>query len=203
MSERHVQILRTHQTVKERNFTADRQSGIQTVWLRTCYDKDLAEKYEDMFRWAEIAGDQYLDDSTRYAFDDGRADHWRQVLLCMPGITDSQGITDNEGDGSILEYLSGLNDPEMRAQAENLEDEGLRTLALKELEFQAVLYLVDREALQTGLVKMIWLDEYGLNAWENVLDPRDTCSFMGALMGATRLDEFSGGLDGRGSLIRC
>lgn len=34
---------------------------------------------------------------------------------------------------------------------QHLEDEGDRALALKELEFQVVMYLLDREAIKSGL----------------------------------------------------
>ncbi|CRL30821.1 unnamed protein product [Penicillium camemberti] len=38
---------------------------------------------------------------------------------------------------------------------QHLEDEGDRALALKELEFQVVMYLLDREAIKSGLIKML------------------------------------------------
>ncbi|KAF4772527.1 hypothetical protein HAV15_012143 [Penicillium sp. str.  len=57
----------------------DRARIVLAVWLRTCYDKDLSEKYEDMKAEgeieAEIGPNRYLDDSNRYAFNDGTPDY--------------------------------------------------------------------------------------------------------------------------------
>ncbi|KAJ5182590.1 hypothetical protein N7492_000206 [Penicillium capsulatum] len=65
-------LTRTHQTIHERNFTRPAGCGIHTIWLRTCYDEHLVEKYEDMRQWAEVEGDGFLVEAARYAFDDGR-----------------------------------------------------------------------------------------------------------------------------------
>ncbi|CAG8904058.1 unnamed protein product [Penicillium egyptiacum] len=176
---------------------------MQTIWLRTCYDEDLSEKYEDMKAEgeieAEIGSNRYLDDSNRYAFDDGTPDHWRQVLVRVPGITDLMGIDDERG---VLKYRSCQNDDEIRAECEELEDEEDRALALKELEFQVVVYLLDREAIETGLIEMLWLDEHGSSAWEIRVHPYTVEWLAAAFLGATRLSEMSGGSSGRGSFIR-
>ncbi|KAJ5430990.1 hypothetical protein N7445_008722 [Penicillium cf. griseofulvum] len=148
---------------------------------------------------AGIGSNRYLDDSNRYAFDDGTPDHWRQVLVRVPGITDFMGIDDERG---VPKYQSCQNDDEIRAQCEELEDEKGRVLALKELEFQVVVYLLDRGAIETGLIKMLWLDKYGSSAWENQVHPYTVERLAAALLGATRLSEMSGGSSGRGSLIR-
>ncbi|KAJ5248612.1 hypothetical protein N7468_000063 [Penicillium chermesinum] len=134
-----------------------------------------------------------LDDRNRYAFDD-----WRQVLVRVPGITDFRGVA---YDGDVLTYYSGKNDKEMRAQCEEIEDEDSRSLALAELEFQVVVYLLDREAIETGLIKMLWVDEHGNSAWENRVEPSSLNALSGALMNGIRLDEIAGGDSGRGSLI--
>ncbi|KAJ5148551.1 hypothetical protein N7448_000129 [Penicillium atrosanguineum] len=198
-----IKILSIHQSIQERNICANEEGSMQTVWLRTCYDKDLSEKYEDMKAKgeieAEIGPNRYLDDSNRYAFDDGTPDHWRQVLGRLPGITDFMGIDNERG---VLKYRSCQNDDEIRAQCEELEDEEYRALALKELEFQVVVYLLDREAIETGLIKMLWLDEHGNSAWENRVEPSTVEPLAVAFLGATQLSEMSGGSSGRGSLIR-
>ncbi|KAJ6133525.1 hypothetical protein N7471_008740 [Penicillium samsonianum] len=197
-----IHILSIHQSIHERNICANEESRMQTIWLRTCYDKDLSEKYEDMKTEgkidADIGSNRYLDDSNRYAFDDGTPDHWRQVLVRVPGITDFIGIDDERG---VLKYRSCLNDDEIRAQYEALDDEEERTLALKELEFQVVVYLLDREAIETGLIKMLWLDEHGNSAWENRVDSCSVETLAVAFLRATQLSEMPGGSSGRGSLI--
>ncbi|KAJ6098612.1 hypothetical protein N7467_000147 [Penicillium canescens] len=96
-----IQILSIHQSIHERNICANEEGTMQTVWLRTCYDKGLCEKYEEIKAEgeidAEIGLNRYLDDSNRYAFDDGTPDHWRQVLVRVPGITDFMSIDNEEG----------------------------------------------------------------------------------------------------------
>ncbi|OQE39092.1 hypothetical protein PENCOP_c007G03819 [Penicillium coprophilum] len=171
---------------------------MQTVWLRPCYDEDPNEKYKVMRAEAEVTCDRYLDDNTRYAFDDGSPDCWRQVLVRVPGITDFMGI---DSDRDALQYRSGQNEDELRAQREELEDEGYRTLALKQLEFQAVIYLLNREAIKTGLVKMLWLDEHDYSAWKNRVAPSCLGALAGAFLSCIQLDEITGGTSGRGSMI--
>jgi hypothetical protein len=146
----------------------------------------------------EITPARYLDDSNRYAFDDGSSDHWRQALVRVPGITDFRGIGD---DADVLTYRSGKNDEEIRAQCEEIEDEESRILAFIELEFQVVVYLLDREAIETGLIKMLWLDEHGNSVWENRVDPSSLEGLAGAFLSCIRLSEITGGNSGRGSLI--
>jgi hypothetical protein len=59
--------------------------------------------------------------------------------------------------------------------------------------FQVVVYLLDREAIKTGLIKMLWLDEHGSSAWENRVEPSTIESLTVAFLSATPLSEMSGG----------
>jgi hypothetical protein len=83
-------------------------------------------------------------------------------------------------------------------------EEVWRDLALVELKIQAGLYLLDREAIESGLIKILWLDEHGNIAWHNRLDPStsDLDGFMMALLSATSLVELAGYDGTRGSLIK-
>lgn len=190
-------MLATHQTAYERNISLVSCNGWQTVWLRTCYDPDLAEKYEKMKRESSVpgwgvSGNKILDDPSRYDFDDGSEDSWRQVLIRVPGITDFRGVFDMDGDGSKIQNISGQDDDEMVTLAE--EEEQWRDLSLAQLRIQAGLYLLDREAIESGLIKILWLDEYGWIAWENRLDPftSDLSMLTGTLLNATNLVELTG-----------
>lgn len=49
-----IQNLSIHQSIHEQNICANEESRMQTVWLRTCYDEDISEKYEDMKAEGEI-----------------------------------------------------------------------------------------------------------------------------------------------------
>ncbi|RLL93600.1 hypothetical protein CFD26_102089 [Aspergillus turcosus] len=208
ISEEIKRVLATHQTVHERNISLVSSDGWQTVWLRTCYDPDLADKYEEMKGRSDVPGwgvseNKILDDPTRYNFDDGSKDSWRRVLVRVPGITDFHGIIDQNGDGSDLQYKSGQNDEFMVAQAEEESEEDWRDLARAELKIQAGLYLLDREAIESGFIKTLWLDEHGDVAWDNRLDPF-TSNLDGltmALLSATSLVELTNYDGTRGALI--
>ncbi|KAF9888289.1 hypothetical protein FE257_008859 [Aspergillus nanangensis] len=110
-----------HQTAHERNISLVSCTGWQTVWLRTCYNPDLANKYEEMKRESEIpgwgiSGNKILDDLSRYDFDNSK-DSWRQVLIRVPGITDFYGVWDIDGGGSSdMRYHSGQDGEEIIAQ---------------------------------------------------------------------------------------
>lgn len=144
-----------------------------------------------------IIGDKVLDDPMRYAFEE----NWRMVLVRMPGITDFWGLSDQNGDGAMLKYRSRLDDGAIRAQYERIEDADFQALALKALEFQALLYLVDREAIEMGLIKLLWLDEHGCCAWENRVAPASMYQLAGALLGATSFWELTQGNATRGCLL--
>lgn len=208
ISEEIRRVLATHQTAHERNVSLVSSTGLQTVWLRTCYDPDLASKYEELRRNSVVPGwcagwNKTLDDPTCYDFDDGSEDSWRRVLVRVPGITDFGGIIDENGDGSDLQYKTGQNDEYLVAQAEE-EREDWRDLAVAELKTQAGLYLLDREAIESGLVKILWLDEHGNVAWDNRLDPitSDLEGLMGALMNSTSLVELTNYDGTRGAMIK-
>ncbi|GLI81500.1 hypothetical protein PoHVEF18_009881 [Penicillium ochrochloron] len=209
LSEEIKRVLATHQTAHERTISLVSCDGCQTVWLRTCHDLDLAEKYEQMKWESEVPGggdpgeDKILDDPSRYNFDDGSSgDSWRRLLTCMPGIADFRGVFDMDGDGSNIRYISGQDDEEMVARRQDIEERSRRELSIAELRIQVGLYLLDREAIESGLIKILWLDEHGQIAWENRLDPfTSTLSRLtGCLLNATSLVELAG-YDGSGGAL--
>ncbi|KAL4934862.1 hypothetical protein BDV06DRAFT_217834 [Aspergillus oleicola] len=91
-----------------------------------------------------VIGDKILDHPTYYDFDDDGSN--------------SCGVWGEDSGGSSIQYHSGQDDKEMIAH-------------LAQLRIQAGLYLLDREAIESGLIKILWLDEHGQVAWENRLDP--------------------------------
>jgi hypothetical protein len=107
-----------------------------------------------------------------------------------------------DGDGSNIQYISGQEDEEMVARRQGIEERRRRDLSLAELRIQVGLYLLDREAIESGLVKILWLDEHGQIAWENRLNPfTSTLSRLtGCLLNATSLVELAG-CSTRGALI--
>ncbi|PWY95288.1 hypothetical protein BO94DRAFT_508457 [Aspergillus sclerotioniger CBS 115572] len=163
-------VLATHQTIHERNCSLVTCDGWQTIWLRTCYDPHLENTYAQIKRqsgvpgWG-ISGNKILDDPTRYNFEDD----WRRVIFCMPGITDFGGVVDMDGEGGDLQYKNVQNDAWMVEQAEI--DADWWNLAHAGLRIQVGVYLVDREAIESGTIKILWLDEHAEVIWENRLDP--------------------------------
>ncbi|KAL4902111.1 hypothetical protein BDW74DRAFT_187067 [Aspergillus multicolor] len=203
LSEEIKRVLATHQTAHERNISLVSSTGWQTVWLRTCYDPSLAARYEQMRSDSEVprfgvSGDKILDDRTRYDF----GDDWRQVLVRVPGISDFSGVWGEDIGGGSGRYISGQDDEEMIAQAQQGE-ERWRELSLAQLRIQVGLYLLDREAIESGMIKILWLDEHGQVAWENRLDSsRSVLSRLtGCLLNATSLVELASYDGTRGAMI--
>ena len=114
----------------------------------------------------------------------------------MPGITDFSGVfgPDSDSDGSNIRCISGQDDEEVVAK--NLEEgeERWRELNLAQLRIQAGLYLLDREAIESGLIRILLLDEHGRIAWENRLDSFTSSleQLTGALLNAPSLVELAG-----------
>ena len=116
----------------------------------------------------------------------------------MPGIKNLHGVFDMDGAGGNIQYINGQDDEEM-VEAQEAEVQW-RALSLKQLRIHAGL---DREVIESGLIKIIWLDEHGQIAWENQLDPC-TCDLgrlTGALLNATDLVELAGYDGTYGALI--
>ncbi|EAW23689.1 uncharacterized protein NFIA_032530 [Aspergillus fischeri NRRL 181] len=207
ISEEITRVLASHQTVHECNVSVVSSDGWQTVWLRTCYDLNLKSKYEEMKQSSNVPGlavpeDKVLDDPTRYNFDNGSEDSWRQVLVRVPGLTDFGGIIDMDGDRSNMQYRSGQNNEYLVRHAEESEEDW-RDVIRAQLKFQAGLYLLDREAIESGLIKILWLNEHGSIAWDNRLDPftSDLEELAGALLNATSLAELANYDGTRGAMI--
>ncbi|CBF76147.1 predicted protein [Aspergillus nidulans FGSC A4] len=169
LSEEIKRVLATHQTAHERNISLISCDGWQTVWLRTCYDPGLADKYKQMKSTSEVpgwgvSGDKILDDPARYDFDDDGSNSWQQVLIRVPGITDFSGVWGEGDGGSSIRY---------------------------------------RSHIESGLIKILWLDEHGQVAWENRLDTSTSAlsRLTGSLLNATSLVEMTGYDGTRGTLI--
>lgn len=170
MSEADIQrIFVNNQTIHERNMTLVNTEGLQTVWLRTCYDPRFEAKYQSLLEASGANVLSYirvLDDPERYDFEARDKDFWRQVLRRMPGITDLSGLSDYNVYGKGLYYNSGKNDKDLIEGAEETGD-----LALAELEMQAGIYLLDKDSIKSGVITILWLDEHGNVAWESQLNP--------------------------------
>jgi hypothetical protein len=197
-------IFTPHQTIQERNISARCCYGWNIVWLRTCYAPALAQKYLELERSVGAKVDMgcltnptnVLDDPALYAFqgtDQGVLD---QLLLRIPGLTDNKGILDEYGDGTFLAYGSGKNDPD---EIERAEDDELRIVAL---EVQNFMYVVDDEAVEKGIIKVWWFDEFGKIIWDNTTTADvDLSGIIGGFMDGQGFVDVVGEDSERGDVI--
>ncbi|CAO2654310.1 Nn.00g110430.m01.CDS01 [Neocucurbitaria sp. VM-36] len=182
-------VLRPHQTSFERNLCL-RPAG--PIWLRTCYAPELAKTYEDMDPaqgWGVIDLGASLNDERLYSFDSA----WHLILTRVPSIGDcDNGIDPDDAD---------LWPPPTEAIRLPLFDAGLRATA--------IIYLVDRQALEEQLVTVLWLDCHGECVWWYRIKADDLLDFSGYLAATAGLTEVSwmddfegvGKVFERGSLI--
>jgi hypothetical protein len=110
-----------------------------------------------------------LDDSNIYSFDGD----WARVLLRLPELCD------------VVRFANEELHEEREQEIEGAED-GMERLSMKVVER---LYIVDREALEEGLVKVIWLDCHGECLWNNKIRPEGMLDFTGAWRAMVSLDE--------------
>jgi hypothetical protein len=209
-SEQISRMFIPHQSTQERNLSAKFCCGWNTVWLRTCYEPSLDQAYRDIERaaGARIEGgclespELILDNASLYAFEGSDQEVLDQLLLRLPGLTDAQGIVDDYGDGSVLMYGSGKNDPEAMERAD--ADDVCRELRLVELDVQNFMYVVDDEAVERGLVKIWWYGEKGNIVWDNVAAMPDANldGMLGAIMDGQGFVDLVGEESQRGDVIR-
>jgi hypothetical protein len=193
-----------HQTIQERNIGARHCYGWNIVWLRTCYAPSFTQKYLELERSAGARADMgcltdpnnVLDDLTRYAFTGTDQQILDQLLLRIPGLTDAKGVLDEYGDGSFLAYGSGKNDPD---EIIRVEGDELRTVALG---IQNFVYVVDEEAVEKGIIKVWWFDEFGKIVWDNITTvDADLSGILGGFMDGQGFVDVVGEESGRGDVI--
>ncbi|KAF2872803.1 hypothetical protein BDV95DRAFT_398611 [Massariosphaeria phaeospora] len=184
-------ILVPHQSIQERNLSARCCSGWNTVWLRTCYAPSLAD-----------SPNHVLDDASLYDFEGSDQDVLDQLLLRLPGLTDAFGIMDEYGDGSLLRYASGLDDPEAIERAEHVEESvEIEKIALN---IQNFVYVVDGEAVGKHIVKIWWFNEFGKIIWDNIalIPDTDLDGLLGAILDGQGFMDIVAETPQRGDVLR-
>lgn len=153
-------IFAPHQTTQERNVALQTHAAHHApVWLRTCYAPALADIYATFALDLEsILGNisQILDDKAVYG---PFSDDWSRVLLRIPAIVDTVFYVD-EADAD-LRSMEGVYLPPGEGEEYR---QGLYDAQLRET---TMLYLIDEEALQTDMIKVLWLDIHGNCIWDN------------------------------------
>lgn len=182
-----ARLFTPHQTPRERNLMARRAvvTSPDPVWLRTYYDTDsrpdLEETYAAMVGFVvgeglvDQAGGGVLDDAGLYRFCDG---DWACVLVRLPELSDVVRY------GSKELYEERKREMDEGGQVD--EDGGIEAL---DEEVVARVYLVDTEALEEGMVKVLWLDCHGECVWHNKVRAEEILDLTGAWMATASLVE--------------
>jgi hypothetical protein len=164
------------QTVQERKI---QPNGLEDpVWLRTCYNPDLDEAYEELADNAELAegysitnSAAVLDNSSLYNF----GSDWTKILTRIPRLCDFVTGSVSEDYNDWEEYKAG-----------DCEMSGLERISR---HVHTVVYVVDEDAIKERLVKIMWLDSHGNCVWDNKMKPEGLTALRGGLTGGGSLCE--------------
>lgn len=102
-----------------------------------------------------------LDDKNLYNFEED----WSKILLRMPQLPD------------VVPYCNYPEDEDKDFMDDKPEDEALLPIWKAELKWRSVHYILDREAQEKRLLKVIWLDLQGNCVWWNWMTPIGTQNF--------------------------
>ncbi|KFH45110.1 hypothetical protein ACRE_040910 [Hapsidospora chrysogenum ATCC 11550] len=172
-----------YQTTQERNLTAIRagRTSPEPVWLCTC-SRESRAKFEAAYaallapviEESLIVEYGVLDDVEVYGhFEDG---DWSRVLVRIPQLCD------------VVRANSDVLHEEMEREMERMMEEIVKEECgeMEKLDVTVVdnVYLVDAEALQEELVKVLWLNCHGECVWHNKIAADDIHEFMGYQLAA-------------------
>jgi hypothetical protein len=190
-------VFAIFQTIHERNACVERNVADEhPVWLRTCYDPALEERYQelrdeceayepysvddaDVFEDASLYADLPVTEVQDISGSDQRVGGVQALLLRAPGLTD-------------VDMFYTVEDAQRAADLDNEDEDDLDELSPEQLAVELVskkakwlIYVVDEEVLRDdrGLVKIMWMDQHGQCVWENKIEPNVMASFRGALSG--------------------
>jgi hypothetical protein len=106
-----------------------------------------------------------LDDVKLYGCYDGG--DWSRVLVRIPELCD------------VIRYPSEEVYEEMQSELEELFEEGCTEMEKLDMTVVTRVYLVDAEALEEELVKVLWLDCHGECVWHNTIKADDILHLTG------------------------
>jgi len=186
-----TRILPRFQTVQERNFCSHRNQP--PALLRTYYGEvngqDHDEAYQTMASNAEL--EQIIDengawnDKNLYEF----SDDWQHILLRVPELCDqleSEVDEDGEGDEDGAQY-EGTEAPPTS------DDDALQGwLGYHDRKIVNRLYICDREALESGKIKVFYLDCHGKSIWHHKFKKENFIEYSGMVHACLFLDEING-----------
>ena len=155
-------ILQPLQTVQERNLHLDITDKV--IWLRTCYEPGADSEHErllsslcyDIEEATEGDGDEcLLDDQTLYDY----GDDWTRIFRRLPELV--------KGDHrSFDDHKQAIRDAQVKAirEFENNRDEDIKEPSYNIVHIMCQtnhLFIEDAEALRTGSLLVVWLDDCG------------------------------------------
>lgn len=97
----------------------------------------------------ELSRDCRLDNPTRYS-DYGTLDQWRKSIFRCPGLTEFKVYN--------LQCPSEQIRSQFEVKCEQPGDDWCKHLVLQQHETQALLCLLDREAIEMGMIEVVLLD---------------------------------------------
>ncbi|KAI8939183.1 hypothetical protein NX059_005016 [Plenodomus lindquistii] len=204
-----VHIFKPYRSNHERNLSAKFCCGWDTLWLRTCYTLALSQQYLELEQAVGVRvegsclenSNHVLNDASLYAFIGTDQQVMDQLLLRLPGLTDSQGIQDEYGDGSLLLYGNGKNDAEAIEKSESGDERQVKTVALNVQNF---VYAVDDEAEENNIIKVWWFDGFGKIVWDNIADVPESNldGILGAIMNGQGFADLVGEDSQRGDVVQ-
>lgn len=204
-----ARVLAPHQTIQERNITGFlSESGgggayNPPVWLRTCYDPDLEDRYQEMYSDAEIIDiEAELVDEALYNF----GDDWEKIFFRLPQLARTDLVRDDPAreSGREREEQSNGHDNDGGDDDHDNDNDGgddddaddfdaiINAAYDIEPEVRYTIYVLDAEAIRTGLIKIKWLGEFGDVVWENKVAPEQMQDLKGGMGSGQGLGELVG-----------
>lgn len=176
--------LKPFQTMQERNASIGRNAaGEHPIWLRTCYDVALNDKYESLKDQCEVNSGYSVDQLETFDDEALYATH----PLGNVGL-DGGGVEVLTLRAPMLADVTKYYRPQdaLRDQFEDNEDDWAPEqidLERASKDAQWLVYLVDEEVLTDGkdLIKMMWMDVHGICVWKNRIHPGRMGPFRGSL----------------------
>lgn len=180
-------VFTPHQTAQERNLLASRASRTahDPIFLRTCYDPALASAYDTLAQ-------HFVGEPAEVIEPDGVFD---DAALYLVDSEDGDDGDEEGGDGGLARFL--LRVPELvdvtRCRSE--KEYARRTQGPPapagggKPETVGFVYLVDRQALEEGVLKVCWLDGNGGCIWWNRIDPELVLDLTGKWEATASMEE--------------
>jgi hypothetical protein len=148
------------------------------LWLRTCYNPEFAEAYDELKR--EVFGEyedsfqegQVLEEEALYGDYGDLSVDWTNILLRIPNLVDvgQGGELDNYGPHYPVDWKwEDYEDP---------DEEFKKPFHEADRETVTMVCLIDEVALRENVVRLMFLNAHGKWVWDNKMDAETFNTFM-------------------------